>query len=161
MTARRKSRRTVTRRKSQSSATLPSEHVEQTKFVARVRLYYPDVILAAVPNGARLKGGARAGSKLKDEGLLPGYPDLLIDEARGGYFGLRIEMKRVRGGRLSKDQREAIARLLERGYSVFVCCGVEEAWPTFEQYMAQPPTQTVRPQRTVVIVGSDTNPVEE
>ena len=150
MTARRRVGRgkLKTRASSTSARACPLEHTEQAKLVARVRLYYPDALLAAVPNGARLSGGARAGAQLKDEGMLPGYPDLLVDEARGGYFGLRIEMKRQKGGRLSKAQRETLDALLERGYLALCCAGVEEAWRAFEDYIHMPPTlPTVRPAR--------------
>ena len=119
--------------------TCPLEHTEQTQFVARVKHYYPDVLIAAVPNGG--KRNPREAARLKDEGVCRGYPDLLIDEARAGWFGLRIEMKRQRGGSTSADQRAVLAFLDRRGYLAVVCKGAEEAWSLFVHYMEQPKTR--------------------
>ena len=115
---------------------IPSEHAAQAQVVAHVRYFHPDVLIAAVPNGARLVGGVRAGAKLKAEGMLPGYPDLLVDEARGGWFGLRVEMKRERGGRVGKAQREVGRRLEAAGYRWVVCAGAREAVRVIEEYLA-------------------------
>ena len=55
---------------------IPSEHSEQRELVKRLRRR--GILLAAVPNGAHLRGGGRAAAQLKAEGLSPGVPDLLI-----------------------------------------------------------------------------------
>jgi len=59
---------------------------------------YPDLAsFAAIPN----QGGGKKGSGhhiraalMKAEGLAPGFPDTLLDVARGGWHGLRVELKR-------------------------------------------------------------------
>lgn len=53
-----------------------SEHSEQRELVRRARR--AGLLIAAVPNGAHLRGGAREAAKLKAEGLEPGVPDLLV-----------------------------------------------------------------------------------
>ena len=55
---------------------IPSEHSEQRELVKRLRRR--GILVAAVPNGAHLRGGRRAAAQLKAEGMAPGIPDLLI-----------------------------------------------------------------------------------
>ena len=111
----------------------PSEHVEQTKVVARFRSHYPDDIIFAVPNGGgRTKTDA---SRLKNEGVLAGVPDLVVPTARGGYHGLYVEMKRRTGGRVSEAQRRVLDYLQDQGYFVTVANGADEAWDRIQFYM--------------------------
>jgi hypothetical protein len=95
-------------------------------------------LLFAVPNGAFLAGDAVARAKqagrLKRQGLRPGVPDVFLDVARGGYHGLRIEMKAGKG-RASDDQRLWIAALREQGYLAEVCVGWEAARELVERYL--------------------------
>lgn len=80
-------------------ARIPTEHQEQVAFVEWFRLQFPGVMIFAIPNG-----GARnivTAKKLKAEGVLPGVADLYILKWR-----LWIEMKRRKGGVLSKEQKE-------------------------------------------------------
>lgn len=123
-----------------------SESHEQILVVAHARTFHPDVVIAAVPNGgARRKTEA---ARLKLEGVLPGYPDLLVDEARGGWYGLRIEMKRADGkGRTSKAQTEILERLGRAGYLPVVCAGAAEAIAELEFYLALPLTRPLRSTR--------------
>lgn len=97
----------------------PSEHVEQTTFVSEFERLWPDVRLFAIPNGGyRHKATAE---KLKLEGLKPGVPDIFVPDWR-----LFIEMKRTKGGRVSKDQADWIEYLQACGYIVVVARGWEE-----------------------------------
>jgi hypothetical protein len=59
---------------------------------------------------------------LKEEGVVAGIPDLHIPE-----LNLYIEMKRTKGGSLSKVQKEIIAHLKTIGCRVEVCLGFKEA----------------------------------
>lgn len=98
----------------------PTEHAEQVTFVNWFRKQYPGVRIIAIPNGGlRNKGTAQ---KLKAEGVMPGVPDLYIPE-----WHTWIEMKRVRGGRLSPEQKDWIEYLKSSGDDVFVCNGWEVA----------------------------------
>jgi hypothetical protein len=119
-----------------------SEHTEQTLLVARVRHFYPWAIIAAVPNGGfRRKAEA---VRLKAEGVLPGFPDLILQEPRGGCHGAVVEMKKTTGGRVSEKQADIHAKLRVRGYHVIVAHGVEEAWRQVEEYLKLPPTRVRR-----------------
>ena len=111
-----------------------SEHQEQVVLVARVRQFLPDVLIFAVPNGGLRN--RRVAKQMKDEGLLAGVPDLVIAEARGGYHGLFLEMKRTRGGSLSDRQRGVGRQLRARGYYVAVAKGADEGVAVLEAYLA-------------------------
>ena len=116
---------------------VPTESAEQIRFVGRVRHFHPGILIFAIPNG----GGRnpQEATRLKEEGVLAGIPDLMIPEPRGNYNGMFIEMKRVKGGRTSQEQATMIERLRDRGYNTVVCEGCAEAWREFLNYMALPP----------------------
>jgi hypothetical protein len=99
---------------------IPSEHFEQRELVRWFRQFYPDVLIFAIPNGGS-RSKASAG-RLKAEGVVPGIPDLFIPAK-----GLWIEMKRVKGGALSPEQKAMIQYLEEVGYRAIVCKGAEDA----------------------------------
>lgn len=107
--------------------------------VGRVRVLHPTVLIAAVPNGGYRTPTEAA--KLKNEGVRAGYPDLILDEARGGFFGMRVEMKRDSGGVVSSDQATVMSQLAERGYYVIVAAGADEAFHAIEEYLAWPATK--------------------
>lgn len=87
-------------------------------------------MLAHVPN----EGKRSNGSKLVREGLRSGYPDIILDVARGGFHGLRIELKTQRG-RTSKEQIEWIAALKRQGYYATVAHGWIEAREVITMYL--------------------------
>ena len=104
----------------------PLEHHEQVAFVQWFRLQHPRVLIYAIPNGASLAGDEKQRAilmgRLKAEGLTPGVPDLHIPA-----WSLYIEMKRVRGGRISPEQREIHAELRASGNTVIVATGSMDA----------------------------------
>jgi hypothetical protein len=103
-----------------SDSTFRSEHDEQAGFVAWFRAQFPGVLIFAVPNGGRR--AISEAKRLRDEGVVPGVPDLCVPA-----WGLWIEMKRARGGRLSSEQRGVIAYLERIGHTVIVGCGARDA----------------------------------
>lgn len=117
----------------------PLEHHEQCTLVEwarRLEGRFPDLgALAAVPNGGfRHKATAR---RMVDEGVSRGYPDLLLDVARKGYHGLRIEMKR-RGELPSLAQEEWHAKLRRNGFRVAVCFSAVDAASVIAGYLDLP-----------------------
>jgi len=104
--------------------TIPSEHNEQVNFVNWLEYNYPDYKLFAVPNGG--KRNIVTAKKLKAEGVKPGVPDIVIPK-----LFLYIEMKKQKGGAVSKEQREWIEYLQGCGYTAEVCRGFEEAKTLF------------------------------
>ena len=98
-----------------------TESMEQQGFVTWFRSRYPGVLIFAIPNGG--KRSIRTALTLKAEGVVPGVPDLFIPEWR-----LFIEMKRTRGGIISKEQKAMMKYLKETcNYSVIVGYGAEDA----------------------------------
>ena len=86
-----------------------------------------------VPNGGS-RGPAEAG-RFKGMGVKKGVPDVFLDVPRGGFHGLRIEMKRRRGGVLSNEQADWIDYYNANGYRADVCYGWEEARSVIEEYL--------------------------
>lgn len=86
------------------------------------------------------KRSLATGSNLKKMGMSKGYPDLAIEVAKGGYFGLRIEIK-SKEGRTSDEQVAWINRLNEQGYLAVVTKGLGETLEVIERYMNMPKTR--------------------
>jgi len=127
-------------------ANIPTESEEQQalfQWAHYCRNEYPDLdLLYHVPNGGR-RGKAEAG-RFKAEGVKAGVPDVCLPVARGGYFGLYIEMKRREGGKLSDTQKHWQNKLKLQGYWAVVCCGWAEAAETLKYYLGMAPTRSVR-----------------
>jgi hypothetical protein len=125
------------RRRKVATLPCPTEHQEQCALFAWSRLHvakYPDLAwLYAVPNGARTS--MSTAKKLKAEGLRKGYPDIGLDVARGGYHGLRIELKRLRKSETSKEQRMWHDRLGQQGYYVVNAKGWQVAAAALTDYL--------------------------
>ena len=122
-----------------SQLPVPSESVEQQNLFrwaavsAAVRWPKEMRMLYHVPNEG--KRSQANGARLKAEGLRAGVPDINLDVARGEYHGLRIEMKRRRGGRVSPEQAAWLEALREQGYAAVVAYGWEEAADEIEKYL--------------------------
>lgn len=114
---------------------IPTEHEEQREFVRWFRQGYKDVRIFAIPNGG-YRSAATAG-RLKAEGATPGVPDLFIPAWR-----LWVEMKRAKGGALSKEQKDWIAYLQGVGYCAIVCKGADDAKWRIEAFLS---TQNIKP----------------
>ena len=93
-----------------------SEHLEQREFVSWFRKTYPNIRIFAIPNGGWR--GLAEGARLKAEGVSAGVPDLFIPA-----WGVWIEMKRAKGGILSKKQKDWRDYLIYCGYEVIVAYG--------------------------------------
>ena len=115
-----------------------NEHVAQAKVIAWTRRKslergFEDLdLLFAIPNGGQRHKAVAA--KLKREGVKRGVPDMLLPVARGGFHGLFIEMKALKG-RVRPDQKEWHILLEDQGYCMCVCYGYKEATDTLEAYM--------------------------
>ena len=113
------------------------EHREQVflfSWAAWAATERPELALMfAVPNGGRRD--AVTGKRLKDEGVKPGVPDIILPVARGEYHGLFIELK-AGAGRPSAEQRGWLAALTAQGYRAAVCRGAAEAMALLEEYLS-------------------------
>ena len=68
-------------------------------------------------------------------GVRKGVPDLLLPIPRNGLHGLWIEMKRLDGGTVSRNQRAWIDALNTMGYRAVVCRGADQAIAEITEYM--------------------------
>jgi hypothetical protein len=127
-----------------------NEEDEQIQLCDYIRYNYPNVIFNSDHSGIRVgQGLANKVKKLHSEN---GIPDLNIDEPRGGWFGLKIELKatgnspfRVSG--MLKDnehlrkQWKMLMRLELNGYLAGFCTGFDEAKEVIDWYMTLAPTR--------------------
>lgn len=90
-------------------------------------------LLFHIPNGGS-RGKAEA-AHFKAEGVKPGVPDLLLPVARGPYHGLFIELKRQKGGKISKAQKAWLEGLTTQGFLAAVCYGWKDAAELIENYL--------------------------
>jgi VRR-NUC domain len=86
--------------------------------------------LHAIPNGGERND--KVAANMKAEGVRSGVVDCFLPVARGGFFGLYIEMKRPgrdarTNGGLSDKQKEFIGDMKDTGYHVVVCYSWQEA----------------------------------
>lgn len=117
-----------------------SLHQAVCKFI---KSQYPDVIFSSESGGIRLTMGQAIKAKsLRSEAKLP---DLMIFEARGGYHGLLIEIKKetvfLKDGSLSKDkhvqgQAAILDRLSRKGYHAVFGCGIDNVMMIINSYLA-------------------------
>ena len=73
--------------------------------------------------------------RMKATGYKRGFPDVFVYEARGGFHGLAIELKKEKGGRVSQAQKDWLNALEMRGYKATVAKGFDEAVRVLELYL--------------------------
>ncbi len=117
----------------------PTESVEQQRlfqWAAYQSGAYPELeLMYHIPNGGS-RNKAEAG-RFKAEGVKSGVPDICLPVARGGNHGMYIELKRVKGGRVSANQIAWIERLTKQGYCAAVCNGWETAAEAIMRYLRE------------------------
>lgn len=95
---------------------------------------YPELKwLYHIPNGGS-RHKAEAG-KLKGMGVKSGVPDLCLPIKRGAYSGLYVELKKLKGGKVSDEQDAWIALLQSQGFGAIVCHGWIEARNVLVEYL--------------------------
>ena len=99
---------------------IPSEFNEQCQFVAWFKKTYPGVVIMSIRNGGYRTPKERTEHLL--EGLHPGAADLFIPA-----WLCWIEMKRVKGGVQSDNQKEFEAYIESIGQTYLLCEGFEIA----------------------------------
>lgn len=99
---------------------IPTEHAEQRELVRWFRQTWPTVRIFAIPNGGA-RSMATAG-RLKAEGVSSGVPDLFIPAWR-----VWVEMKRIKGGSVSAEQKDWMTYLESVNYFCIVGKGADDA----------------------------------
>lgn len=115
----------------------PTEEQEQAavfQWAALKQGQFPElVLLFHIPNGG-LRSKPEA-VRFKRAGVKAGVPDLFLPVARGRCHGLFVEMKRRKGGRVSKEQEAWIDALGQQGYMCVVAEGAEAACCYIQEYL--------------------------
>lgn len=93
------------------------EYLEILKNKGKIILY------SALPNNTYTRSWNQR-RKGKLEGVRQGVPDILVVTPKTLFF---IEMKRVKGGQVSKEQKEWIEAINKAGVPAKVCKGFDEA----------------------------------
>lgn len=118
---------------------IPTEDEEQAAVFEWADLSagrWPELrLLFHIPNGG-LRNKVTA-ARMKMLGVKAGVPDLFLPVGRGNWFGLFIEMKRRKGGKLSPLQVDWIEALGRQGYKTVVCFGADAAITAIEDYLLQ------------------------
>lgn len=116
---------------------VPTESNEQQtlfEWARRMEGKWPELkMLYHIPNEG--KRSVRTGARLKAEGLKTGVPDICLPVARDGHHGLYIELKRRKNSRITQEQLDWIAGLVEQGYVAAVCRGCDEAISLITGYL--------------------------
>ena len=121
-----------------------SEKSEHRQICRYLRIQHPDVIFNTDLSGIKLnQGQAIAVKELRSSN---GFPDITILEARKGFNGLFIELKRTGEVIYKKDgtpktdhlkqQELMISNLKKRGYEACFCIGFEEAKNKIDWYFS-------------------------
>lgn len=122
-----------------SRNTSPLESWEQEQVFSWIRsnqIRYPKLQLAySTLNGVRL--GARTRAAAKRQGNRRGVCDIVlpIKSGDGQWPGMYLELKRVKGGSVSNEQREFIRGVVTEGYYAAVARGHIEAIVEIKKYL--------------------------
>ena len=124
-------------RKKRSAKNRPgigSEFEIQKKFTDYIDTNHPDILWCASAGGARTS--ISEAKRIKASGYKRGFPDVFIYEPRGDHHGLSIEMKREKGGVVSKHQKQWKEDLSERGFQSTIAKGFDHAVQILEDYLS-------------------------
>lgn len=117
---------------------IPSEYQEQCDLFewAELNLKKQPCLkyMFATMNGVKLSIGQA--SKAKKSGNKRGVPDIILPFPSKHYHGLFIELKRSKGGVVSKEQKEFLEYLNSVGYLAVVCRGAKEAIECIVEYLS-------------------------
>lgn len=115
----------------------PLERIEQEFFFQYCESI--GIVCCSIPNGMTIlsKNKYAYMKSLKKSGLRAGFPDLMIlasNKSRTHQI-LFLEMKRVKGGVVSKEQKMWINWLDTHGYAVAVAYGCDMAIRILHKYL--------------------------
>lgn len=109
-----------------------NEHIEAVKLATKLNWLLQDVLWFKIANERK---AAKERVYFAAEGVKAGVPDIFIAEPRKGHHGLFLELKRLRGGAVSKAQKDFAKMAEARGYKVVFPKGAEEAFLAVKDYL--------------------------
>ena len=92
------------------------------------------LVLIHIPN--ERKASRQRLAILQGLGVRAGVSDLFLPLARGGYFGLWLELKKI-GAKPTAEQKQWLASMRQRGYAGYVCEGWRAAVEVLEIYLRE------------------------
>lgn len=108
------------------------------RWIRSNQIQFPVLQLAySTLNGVRLAPKLR--KEMKEQGMRPGVPDIVLPAANKHYHGLYIELKREKGGVISAEQKHFMAMLKAESYLCVVCRGHKEAIKTIMDFISDRP----------------------
>ena len=110
-----------------------SEERLQSEVVKYISLQYPKVRYCA-SLGGQYQPFQSQRNRARRTGYSKGFPDLFVYEAKNGFHGLALEIKTIKG-RATKEQKEWIEALNERGYKAEVVKGLPAILDLIDSYM--------------------------
>ena len=115
------------------------ESQEQERVVQWLKFQYANALFTVSVQ----EHSANVGKRMRRlrMGYRAGTHDIAIYECRDNKHGLFVEMKAIKGGRLSDEQKTFLAELEKRGYATLVCHGFEEARKGISAYMCKAITE--------------------
>ncbi len=114
-----------------------TESDEQIAAMDWLRLQHPRIAQNTLHIGNERKSTHFAGYIMKRMGTLKGASDLFMAWPNGGFHGLFIEVKSMKG-KPTPEQLAFIERMNEAGYMARVCYGAEQVINTMKHYIALP-----------------------
>lgn len=118
-----------------------SEFEAQCSLAKYLEENHPDILFCASAGGARTS--ISEAKRMKASGYKRGFPDVFIYEPRGGFHGLSIEMKKEKGGVVSKHQKQWKESLIRKGYKATIAKGFEAAVKILEDYLNPPKNEVL------------------
>lgn len=116
--------------------TILTEDQEQTwlfSWASAMEYRYPELsLMYHIPNGGK-RSKAEA-VRFKAMGVKAGVSDIHLPVARGGYYGLYIELKAL-DGRPTQNQKDFLSAVQKQGYLGAFAYGGEEAARIIEDYL--------------------------
>tara|TARA_R110002012_G_scaffold82720_1_gene208866 strand:+ start:131 stop:490 length:360 start_codon:yes stop_codon:yes gene_type:complete len=113
-----------------------SEERLQSEVVKYIQLQYPKVKYCA-SLGGQYQPFQSQRNRARKTGYVKGFPDLFIYESRTingiTYHGLALEIKTIKG-RATKEQKEWIEALNERGYKAVIVKGLPDILNCIDAY---------------------------
>ena len=111
---------------------VPWEFQEQIWFVHW--LHERGYVCHHSPNG--FKRTEAQGQLLKRMGMSKGFPDVFVALKSGIYSSFFVEMKRIKGGKLTKEQAEWLLHLRAQGFYAECAHGCEHAKEMFTHFLS-------------------------
>ena len=115
----------------------PTEEEEQIALFNWAQMQsvkFPELrMMFHIPNEG--KRSYHTGSRMKAAGMRKGVSDIFLSCARGGKHGLYIEMKRVKGSRVSDEQQDWLRDAAFEGYAAHVAYGWQDAARIITEYL--------------------------